>query len=300
MIRFVFAAATAVAVFSVSAQSDDAYNARVDDHAPIGVMGDHFHKKGEYMASLRAMWMEMGSPLSASSGPQSMNKSMYMAGMMYAPSDKVTFAASVKLSNSNMDMLMMAGEMSSGAKGIGDLGFSAIIPLYSHHDRRLLVRLGASIPVGATNKLNAVGFRVSLGMQPGTGSWGFTPSITYSQFLKGWSYGVQANASLWLDDNQFGERVGDKFGLTSWAAAQVTKSISVSSRLAYSDIAATTGIMMPVSGDERQILAGFMGLNTLVGGHRFAIEAGVPLWQDRGLNALKSEFSLIFGWQKAF
>jgi len=223
-----------------------------------------------------------------------------MAGMMYAPSDKVTFAASLKYNDSEMDMLMMGHEMESGADGIGDASFSAIIPVYKHHDSRLLVRLGASIPVGATDKRDAVGSRLSLGMQPGTGSWGFTPSVTYSQFLEGWSYGAQVNASIWLDDNQFGERVGDTVNLTSWAAVQVKKSVSVSARLAYSDIASTTGIMMPVSGDERQILTGYAGINTLVGGHRFALEAGVPLWQDRGLNALKSDVSLIVGWQKAF
>ena len=32
---------------------------RPDDHAPIGVMGDHAHKKGEFMISARVMHMEM-------------------------------------------------------------------------------------------------------------------------------------------------------------------------------------------------------------------------------------------------
>jgi len=297
--RLFFAAASAV-VLSVSANADDAYNARVDDHAPIGVMGDHFHKKGEYMYSLRAMFMDMGSPLNTAAGPQSMSKAMYMAGMMYAPSDKVTFAASLKYSDKSMDMLMMGNEMDAGVSDIADAGFSAIIPVYKHHDRRLLVKLGANIPVGPTDKQDAAGARLNLGMQPGTGSWGFSPSVTYSQFLNGWSYGVQAGASIWLDDNSYGERVGDTLSLTSWAAVQVKDAISVSTRIAYADMAATTGLMMPATGDERQILTGYAGINTLVKGHRFAIEAGVPLWQDRGLNALKSEFSLIVGWQKAF
>lgn len=30
-----------------------------DDHAPIGVMGDHMHKKGEWMLGYRYMHMEM-------------------------------------------------------------------------------------------------------------------------------------------------------------------------------------------------------------------------------------------------
>ena len=36
-----------------------AHTVYADDHAPIGVMADHAHKKGEFMISLRAMHMEM-------------------------------------------------------------------------------------------------------------------------------------------------------------------------------------------------------------------------------------------------
>ena len=32
---------------------------RPDSHAPIGVMGDHTHKQGEFMMSYRYMFMEM-------------------------------------------------------------------------------------------------------------------------------------------------------------------------------------------------------------------------------------------------
>ena len=34
-------------------------NHRVDSHAPIGVMADHSHKKGESMVSIRTMPMTM-------------------------------------------------------------------------------------------------------------------------------------------------------------------------------------------------------------------------------------------------
>ena len=33
---------------------------RADSHAPIGVMGDHMHKKGKFMTSYRYMYMDMG------------------------------------------------------------------------------------------------------------------------------------------------------------------------------------------------------------------------------------------------
>ena len=37
----------------------DIYAANAIHHGPIGVMGDHFHKKGEWMVSLRLANMEM-------------------------------------------------------------------------------------------------------------------------------------------------------------------------------------------------------------------------------------------------
>jgi len=299
MNRFLIAAAT-VATFSASVIADDAYNARVDDHAPIGVMGDHFHKKGEYMASFRAMWMNMDSPVNTAMGPQSMSRTMFMAGMMYAPSDKVTLAAGIKYSDSSMDMLMMGNEVETGANDIGDLSVNAIVPLFSDHDHRLLVKVGTSIPVGETGSSDAMGARLGLGMQAGTGSWGLTPSLTYSRFLDGWSFGAQANAKIWLDDNNYGERVGDSLELTSWAAVHASDNVSLSARVSYMDQSATTGVMMLSSGDAREAITGYAGINTLVKGHRFAIEAGLPIWQDRGANSLGRGFMLVAGWQKAF
>ena len=41
---------------------------RPDGHAPIGVMGDHTHKAGEWMASYRYMRMEMEGSLDGSDG----------------------------------------------------------------------------------------------------------------------------------------------------------------------------------------------------------------------------------------
>ena len=79
-------------------------------HAPIGVMADHMHKKGESMISLRASYMKMksnsldgnsivdseilvidnphsNSPAKLSVVPIKMNMKMLMLGGMYALSD---------------------------------------------------------------------------------------------------------------------------------------------------------------------------------------------------------------------
>lgn len=295
-----FVAAAVAATFATPTVADDEYNARIDDHAPIGVMADHAHKKGEVMASLRFMHMDMGDPATTMMGPQSMHMNMYMAGLMYAPSDKVTFAAMFSYSDASMDMIMGGNQMKMGSSDIGDIRLSAIFPLVDDGENRFLVTMGASIPTGKTDKVNPMDARMALTMQPGTGSWGLTPSATYTRFFENWSFGAQANAKFWIDDNDQGEQMGDSFELTSWAAVQASDKISVSGRLSYKNQDAVSGSMMHMLTDEREELRALVGINTLVGSHRFAVEAGLPLWEDRAGNNLEVGFTLMAGWQKAF
>ena len=46
-------------VFSTGVFADSKTNSSAIEHAPIGVMADHFHKKGESMISLRYGSMNM-------------------------------------------------------------------------------------------------------------------------------------------------------------------------------------------------------------------------------------------------
>ena len=77
---------------------------RVDSHAPIGVMVDHTHDRGEFMLSYRYMFMHMDGhragtdKLSTSevhdrgfgAAALEMDMEMHMLGAMYAPTDNLT------------------------------------------------------------------------------------------------------------------------------------------------------------------------------------------------------------------
>lgn len=290
----------AASMLAHNASAHESYDSRIDNHAPIGVMADHFHKKGEFMASLRGMYMDMGDPINTMMGPQSMDMKMGMLGMMYAPSDSLTLMGMLNYVDTSMDMIMMGNDMKMGASGIGDLTLSAMMPLMHTDDRRLHVTLGTSIPLGDTDDTNPAGSRIALTMQTGTGSWGLKPSITYTQFMENWSFGFQANGKIWLDDNKHGERMGDSFELTSWTALPVTEKFSLSGRVSYTDRNAVSGAMMPNLTDGRQVLWAYAGANFQISSHRLALEAGTPMWQDRGANALDMGFTLTLGWQKSF
>ena len=96
-------------------------------HAPIGVMADHTHEKGESMLSIRASYMKMrgnisegnsisdseiltfenphsNSPANLSVVPIEMSMKMLMIGGMYAPSDEITLMLMTMFMDKSMNL----------------------------------------------------------------------------------------------------------------------------------------------------------------------------------------------------
>jgi hypothetical protein len=158
------AGALCAALLASPAYADGSY---ADDHAPIGVMGDHAHRKGEFMLSFRAMHMEMegnqigteevspdtivttvpnrfagmpGQPPTLRIVPTAMRTDMYMLGAMYAPSDSVTLMVMGNYIEKEMDHQTYMGGMGTNVRGtfetnpkaFGDTKVSALFPLLGH------------------------------------------------------------------------------------------------------------------------------------------------------------------------
>ena len=90
-------------------------SSRADGHAPIGVMGDHVHKQGEWMFSYRYMSMDMEGNLKGTDeisnseihetymvAPQNMKMKMHMLGAMFAPSDRLTLMVMTHILNNDI------------------------------------------------------------------------------------------------------------------------------------------------------------------------------------------------------
>lgn len=124
---------------------------RADAHAPIGVVGDHMHKQGEWMLSYRFMHMDMDGnrigddnvspgeiasfvpnyfPVVTPTGatvvpptlrivPARMPTDMHMLGAMYAPIDEITLMAMIPVIEKNMDHLTFAPMPPRNANIIG-------------------------------------------------------------------------------------------------------------------------------------------------------------------------------------
>ncbi|MDB9741798.1 transporter [Akkermansiaceae bacterium] len=311
----------------------DEGHGRPDAHAPIGVMGDHVHAKGQWMASYRYMNMRMddlyqGSDTIpntlAASGfmmtPTDMQMEMHMVGIMYAPTDKLTLMAMLNYQEISMNMANGMGQnaMSMRTSGVGDTSIGGLYQFFKKEDANAHFGLNLSTPTGATDKklTNGTGADQPFNMQLGSGSFGLTPSITYNHFLTDtFSYGAQAKYTTYLDENDEGYTLGDRFAATTWFAQQIHRSVSLSTRIQYNVWDGIDGTqnnsvnnIMPnissaadASNSGGQSLDAFIGANYLhKSGLRLAVEYGKTLHQDLDGVQLGYDWQLIAGAQFAF
>lgn len=307
-----------------------------DGHAPIGVMGDHLHKKGEFMLSYRAMLMDMSgmrdgtNSLSAAQvfargfmvTPTEMQTEMHMVGGMYAPTDYVTLMLMGSWQRKEMDHLtMMGARFSTQSEGFGDVKISSLIKLYDDNGHKWHLNAGLSLPTGSVEERDVTpmsgGAPVKLPypMQIGSGTVDFLPGITYSGHAGALSWGAQYAAEIRLNENSENYSLGDKHALSVWGAYRPLDWLSTSLRLRgqwQGDIdgadAELNPMMVPTAapgnhGGERVDLS--FGLN-LAGqrgalrGHRLAAELTIPVFQDLNGPQMESEWMATIGWQKAF
>ncbi|MEM6906637.1 MAG: transporter, partial [Pseudomonadota bacterium] len=164
---------------------------RADGHAPIGVMGDHMHKAGEFMFAYRFMFMNMdgnrigtnsvspqtiattvpnrffgtpGQPPTLRVVPTDMTMQMHMLGAMYAPTDWLTLMAMGMYVDKSMDHLTFQGGMGTtvlgtfetNSSGFGDTRVGGLIRLYDDETHHLHFNAGLSIPTGSIEETDQV------------------------------------------------------------------------------------------------------------------------------------------------
>ena len=251
-----------------------------NSHAPIGVMGDHMHKKGEWMLSYRYMHMDMeGSrigttevspefivanvanrfspPATLRVVPTEMTMNMHMFGGMYAPTDWLTLMAMGMYQEKSMDHITFAGMMgttrlgtfNTKAKGIGDTKLSGLIKLYETGAHHFHLNAGLSLPTGSTEKRDDIlrpnntiaNVRLPYPMQLGSGTYDLLPGLTYSGSRNRLSWGAQYMGTFRTGDNN-GYSLGDKQEVNSWLGYQWRPWISTSARLSYSHESQIDGI----------------------------------------------------------
>lgn len=333
------AAIAASALLSSSLVSaHEAHKTRADSHAPIGVMADHIHKEGEWMFSYRYMHMAMEGNRNGSQrlstqetlfnspgfrvAPLKMDMQMHMLGAMYAPNDSVTFMVMVPYLENEMDhQTRMGGRFTTKSEGVGDIRLAALLPLYDYQGGKMHSTLAISVPTGSIDERGQTPMgnsQLPYAMQLGSGTYDFRPGLTWTKLNDGWSWGAQTTATIRLggeNDNDY--RLGNALDVQTWAAWNPSRAISVSGRLqhqawqniegrdpAYNMGLAQTPTLVPTIDPDRR--AGrrtdlHVGVNWLSdGGHRVAIEYGMPVQQNLDGPQLEVDSIATVGYQYAF
>lgn len=233
------------------AQDDQWTSARPDGHAPISVMGDHYHKKGEFMFSYRFMPMWMDDNIQSTGdisnediyqnfmvAPQKMNMNMHRLGVMYAPSDRITLMVMGNYISNSMDLKTGMGvDFTTESGGLGDVTVSSLIKIMNSNRQSLHGNVGISIPTGDIDQRDATPMmndaQLAYPMQLGSGTWDPSLGLTYLGQSDKFSWGAQSKYKFRLGENSENYTFGNRFDLVAWGAIKVSEYFSFSTSLSY-------------------------------------------------------------------
>ncbi|WP_350286462.1 transporter [uncultured Croceitalea sp.] len=335
-----FSAIGIMATIIITAQdqqtNDKAWSAgRPDGHAPISVMGDHMHGKGEWMFSYRYMYMNMKDLKQGNDDagfdqgladymvtPTEMPMNMHMLGAMYAPSDKVTLMAMFNYITMEMDHITrMGGTFITESSGLGDIQLSALYKFFNTNRQSLHAQLGFSLPLGSVTESDITPasapneVELPYPMQLGSGTFDTNLAVTYLGQADNISWGNQLRGVIRFGENDRDFRYGNRYSLNNWFAFKATEWLSLSARiegLIISEIEGTDpnlNPMMVITADTDNSGGTFinsgLGFNVYIPtgalkNLRFGFELASPIYQDVNGIQLKTKETLTLGTQYSF
>lgn len=291
-------------------------------HAPIGVMADHFHKKGEWMVSLRVTNMEMkknilngksisndevlkqpnpyvAMPMNLSVIPQKMTMKMIMLGAMYAPSDKVTLMGMAMFNDKEMTLDTYQGMMQrkylgtfeTSSSDLSKVSISALYNLHDSDDSRWHLIFGLEKSIGENsakgNVLTPMNMISSItlpyGMQSSDSALRLITGATNVRSIKDFILGNQLLVKKVIDEKDW--NYGDEFEYNIWFQGAFSKSASYSIRLNYKD-------QDSIDGRDKKIMAPVQTANPFnYGGDVLSIGLGLNTVLDLFGGKHKDRFS---------
>ena len=287
---------------------------RPDAYAPIGVMGDHVHTKGDFMVSVRYMGMGMNGNISGTDevtnsnihnmymvAPQKMSMNMYMVGVMYSPSPKLTMMIMQNIVQKKMELVTRMGMgFTTESNGAGDLKISALYSLIQGENSSFHLNSTVSAPVGSIKNTGdtpmAEGIRLPYPMQLGSGTYDISFGATYRGNTEKISWGVQQISTVRTGENSEGYRFGNTYVLNAWSAYKASSNFSFSLRMEgqvtdqikgvdsnLNPMMVTTANVMNTGSNK---IKSFLGVNVAFGqdsqfrNFTLGIEGGLPIYQD--------------------
>ncbi len=305
---------------------------RPDGHAPIQVMGDHTHTKGEFMFSYRFMYMNMdgnGDGTEELSNqevfargymvtPTSMPMQMHMLGGMYAVSNDLTLMLMLPYRSASMDHQMMNGNtFTTESSGLGDIALTAMYNVFEKGNTRSHAQLGISFPTGSNEEKDTTpasgGNEVILPypMQNGSGTFDLSPGITLLSQSPAFSFGSQLKAKIHLGENDSEYTLGNEVTFSNWVGYKLSDVFAPSLALTFlnwGDIDGANPALNPnmIHTADPDLKAGSridlgFGLNIQAPGKlhdlRFGANFDLPIYQSLDGPQMLTKGILTFGLQ---
>lgn len=286
-----------------------------DEHAAIGVMCDHMHKKDGWMVSYRFKHMNMegnrigtdevspefivtnvanrfSPPATLRVVPTKMTMDMHMLGAMYAPTDWLTLMFMGMYMEKSMDHITFQGAtgttrrgtFTTTSSGIGDTKIFGMFPIAENSVHKIHISTGISLPTGDTDKRDTIltpagannNVVLPYSMQMGSGTFDLLPGLTYIRKIDKLSWGAQYMGTFRIGDHK-GYSLGNLHEITSWLSYQPQPSLSLSTRIAYKHEDKIDGI------DERISLPVQTADPDKYGGDTINLHLGVNLAGQAGI-----------------
>jgi hypothetical protein len=310
---------------------------RADSHAPISIMGDHTHKKSEWMLSYRYMYMDMDGMRQGNNRinsasvfgqgytvtPEWMTMEMHMLGAMYAPNEQLTLMLMTHFTTLEMRHRIFPGapmmltnvvggdRFTTRSSGLGDTKLGALYTLYETDKQKLLSGLSLSLPTGSITERDRTprpampptfnSEQLPASMQLGSGTYDLIPSLTYVRKHELITLGLQSTATIRLEsENDQGYRKGHRFEANAWISYLIDTALSLNTGLRYHNEGQLKGVQQGIGQtgpNGRSVTTAF---NENYGGERIDLSFGANYIFERGVaqgHRLAFEVQLPI-WQK--
>lgn len=322
--------------------------------APAGVMFSHIlDKAGDAMVGVRYAYtlqegqmmhgtrpvsdlqivnQGCGPGLKCTWTPKDMTMNMYMVDLMYAPTDWLTLMLMPQFMSMDMHLRQLDGapppspddvHASHGGDpyhaegGVGDIVMSGMLKLLEEPGHKLHLTLGFTAPTGSVNRrTNGNADLQHYGMQLGSGTWNFWPSLTYNGYRDDFNWGGQLSTIAVLGGvNESGFAFGNLFQATGWGGYQIQDWLSATVRTIYTFQDAIdgqypapfvpSGPMDTPQSYGGQFLDIGLGLNAMVqsgdfAGNHIGVEWLQPAYNDYNGYQLERTGTLFATWGLSF
>jgi hypothetical protein len=321
--------APSLALLAMQASGEATATCHPNEHAPVGVMDVRCPMDRTWLVSLSTSFthfdglregsqsISTGAALAQgySQVPTSMDMSMTMLEVMFAPSEVLTLGASVPWTSNSMEMRTNLGEsFKMKSEGIGDVQVGGDLVVWQLGEQLVTTGISVGIPTGSITEEGGMSgappTRLEYPMQLGSGTYDLSGRLDYRSHADPYAYGVELAGTTRLDHNDEGYALGDRFNASAWAAQEWTATLSGSVRVTASRWGNVRGadplldpLLSPTNDPKKQAgkrLDAALGLNWMPFGGKLSasvvgLELGMPLAEDLDGPQLSAEWFAVLG-----